>query len=90
MSKIGKIFSSIGSIFGGKKKTAAPLPLPPVTTRADVAPDPAIAEAKKTAETLARLRRGRKQSVLTSGAGLEDDEDLIERPGARKAKLLGN
>jgi len=91
MSKIGKIFSSIGSLFGGKKKSAnIPPPLPPVTTRADAVPDPAIAAAKKAQDTLARLRGGRSRTILTSGAGVEDDEDTIKRAGARRAKLLGN
>jgi len=89
MSKIGKIFSSIGGLFGGKKK-AAPAPLPAIPTRVDPATAPALEAAKKTALEAARVRVGRSKSVLTSGAGLEDDEDVIKRVGARRATLLGN
>ncbi len=89
MSKIGKIFGSIGDLFGGKKKKA-PIPLPAIPTREDPTTAPKLEAAKKAAQDAARVRVGRSKSVLTSGAGLEDDEDVIKRVGARRAKLLGN
>ena len=76
--------SFITNLFGKKKK--APLPLPALPTRED----PELEIARKKAIVAARVRQGRRTSVLTSGGGLEEDEEVIRRAGARRAKLLGN
>ena len=77
--------SFITDLFGGKKKKT-PLPLPPIPTR----DDPAIEKARKRAAVQERVRQGRATTVLTSGFGLADEEDVIKRSTARRAKLLGN
>ena len=91
MSKIAKVF---GKIFGGgtpKQQALPPLPplptlepLPPLPTKAD----PEIAEARKRQRLSAKLRKGRRRSILTSGSGVTDPL-LVNRPEAREATLLG-
>lgn len=84
MSKIAKIFGL------GKPKAPPPLPplqpLPPLPTRAD----PEIEAARKRQQTAAKLRKGRRATILTSGRGLEEDKlGTVSRPKARSVKLLG-
>jgi len=74
--------SKIAKIFGGGEKQEAPPPLPPVPTRAD----PAIAAAKKRQQHSAKMRKGRKASILTSGQGVSDGTGSSSQAGA---KLLG-
>lgn len=79
MSKLKAIFGAVTP-----KAPKAPEALPPVPTRED----PAIETARKKQQSSERLRRGRKGSILTSSAGVEEDASIL-RPGARSAKLLG-
>ena len=73
----------IAKIFGGEQPKAPP-PLPPLPTRAD----PAIEAARKKQQLLEKQRKGRGQSILTSGRGVEDGFGSSQ-PEAREAKLLG-
>ncbi len=64
--------------------TPRPLPPPPLPVTRET---PEIDEAAARAMEAERRRKGRRQTILTSGAGVEDDLlGNIERPGAR---LLG-
>ena len=78
--------SKLASLFSKKKKK--PLILPPIPKRTD----PEIEKARKKAAVDARVRQGRSGTVLTSGFGLADDdeeEEIIQRARAKRAKLLG-
>ena len=76
--------SKIATLFGGKPKTPAPAPLPKVVKRED----PEIEAARKRALVSAKLRKGRKSTILTSGRGLVDGLGTSS-PEARSAQLLG-
>ena len=60
-----------------------PPPAPPVPKRDDKATQQAMEEARKKQRLVARLRRGRASTILTSGQGV-----LGEAPISRKT-LLG-
>ena len=68
--------------FGGSP--AAPAPLAPLPTRED----PAIGETRDKATTQALKSRDRRQAVLTSGQGVEDQLASVSRPSANQ--LLGS
>jgi len=83
--------SKIAKIFGlGKQSSApaaiqqAPAPLPPLPT----IEDPEIEIARKKAISLAKKRKGRRQTILTSGSGLVEGFDSTQ-PELREATLLG-
>jgi len=57
---------------------AAPAPLPPLPERED----PAVTEARENLRLSEKRRRGRRASILTSGAGLDDELGIISRPTA--------
>ena len=57
---------------------AAPAPLPPLPERED----PAVIEARESLRLSEKRRRGRRASILTSGAGLDDELGFIRRPTA--------
>jgi hypothetical protein len=71
-----KIELGIVTCFGGGGSSAAP-----VTTAAPSKSDSEVQAAMEKERTLARLRKGRSSTILTSGLGLDD--------GGGKKTLLG-
>lgn len=64
----------------------APAPIAPLPTQED----PEIAKAKKEQRSSELRRKGRRASILTSGAGVDDDlGSAAIRPQARAARLMG-
>lgn len=63
-----------------------PDPLPPLPKRTD----PEIEAARKKQRLLAKRRKGRGASILTSGQGVEGGLGSVSRPEARSSNLLGN
>ena len=53
--------------FGGHKSSPAPAPAPTET-------DPEIEEAERKQKLLERMRRGRRQTILTSSTGLAPEQ----------------
>jgi len=90
MSKIGKIFQFATDPLGLFKKKTKTVFIPPTATA--VAKQTSAAEVtQRRKETADRLRSGAKTTAIPSGIRTIDEEDeLVARAGARRAKLLGN
>ena len=86
---MGKFRSLFGGGASNSSSTPAPAPPPPLPTRKD----PEIGAARER-QRLASLRQsGRRATIMTSAAGLDDEDTLggspIRRPTARAASVLG-
>jgi len=100
VSKIGKIFSNLPVVLAGqgiasllskkKKKTVFVNLAPKVTTPTEAAIPTSDAEVGERRRRIAsKLKRGGRTGAFVDKINNEDDEDVIRRAAARKAKLLG-
>ena len=94
MSKLGKIFktlapfSPLARLIPQKKKTTFINLAPKATTPAPVAKQTPAAETSERRKRIAlRLKSGGRSD--TADATFNEDEEVIKRAAARRAKLLG-
>ena len=80
--------STIGEAFSGlRAKVQTPQITPPAAP--PTRDDQQVQQARERAVEAARLRRGRAATVLSSGAGVQDELGSVSRPQARAATMLG-